>query len=69
MSSPVVLAFIRGDEIKQLIKKAQVQEIPVQTNHWLCNRIEQGCDVGNAVPPALHSEIAAILRMVRRKIA
>jgi flagellar biosynthetic protein FlhB len=69
MSSPVVLAFIRGDEIEQLIKKAQVQKIPMQTNHWLCSRIEQGCDIGNAVPPALHSEIAAILTIVRRRIA
>ena len=69
MSSPVVLAFIRGDEIEQLIKKAQIQKIPMQTNHWLCSRIEQGCDIGNAVPPALHSEIAAILTIVRRRIA
>ena len=69
MSSPVLLAFIRGDEVEQLIEKAQLQEIPVRTNHWLCSRMEQVCDVGIAIPPSLHSEIAAILTLARRKIA
>ena len=69
MSSPVVLAFIRNEEIAQLVEKATSLHIPVQVHHRLCTRIEQLCDVGSAIPPMLHSEIASILRIGRRKIA
>ena len=69
MSSPVVLAFIRNEEIAQLVEKATSLHIPVQVHHRLCTRIEQLCDVGSAIPPMLHSEIASILTIGRRKIA
>jgi flagellar biosynthetic protein FlhB len=69
MTSPVVLAFIREDEIDTLVEKAKLQNIPVDINHWLCKRIEQSCDVGTMVPPSLHSEIALVLTIGRRKIA
>ncbi len=69
MSTPVVLAFIRSEEIKQLVEKATSLQIPVQVHHRLCVRIEQLCDVGSAIPPMLHSEIASILTIGRRKTA
>ena len=69
MTSPVVLALIRGDEIARLVEKAKSQNIPVHINHWLCSRIEQSCDAGTAVPRSLHSEIASVLTIGRRKIA
>lgn len=69
MTSPVVLAFIGEGEIGLLVEKAKSQNIPVDMNHWLCSRIEQSCDAGTAVPPSLHSEIASVLTIGRRKIA
>ena len=70
MSSPVVLAIFRGHEIEQFVFKSRNKSIPVQENHWLCQQIEQSCDVGMAVPPALHCYIAiALLTVGRRKIA
>ena len=69
MSAPVVLAFIQGDEIQKLVAKATSLAVPVQTNDWLCARVELGCDVGHALPPSLHSEIASILRVKRSKTA
>jgi len=69
MSSPVVLAFIRQDEMEALIEKAKANNIPVDINHWLCIQVEQSCDVGTVVPPALHSQIASVLTLGRRKIA
>ncbi|MDP6693136.1 MAG: EscU/YscU/HrcU family type III secretion system export apparatus switch protein [Phycisphaerales bacterium] len=69
MSTPVVLSFIYGEEIKVLATDARQKNIPVQTNHWLCKRIEQSCVVGSSIHPSLHSEIASILTTNRRKIA
>jgi flagellar biosynthesis protein FlhB len=69
MTSPVVLAFIREDEIDSITEKAKLQKIPVEVNYWLCSRVEQSCDIGTAVPPSLHSEIASVLTLGRRKIA
>ena len=69
MTSPVVLAFIREDEIDSITEKAKLQKIPVEVNYWLCSRVEQSCDIGTAVPPSLHSEIASVLTRGRRKIA
>ena len=68
MTSPVVLAFIREDEIDTLVEKANEQNIPVDINHWLCTRVEQSCDAGTVVPPSLHSEIASALTIGRRRI-
>lgn len=69
MSSPVVLAIVRGHEIEQFVFKSRNKNIPVQESHWLCQQIEQNCDVGMAVPPSLHSYIAIALTVSRRKIA
>jgi len=69
MSSPVVLAIFRGHEMEQFVFKSRNKSILVQENHWLCQQIEQNCDVGMAVPPALHSYIAISLTVGRRKIA
>ena len=69
MSTPVVLAFIREEEIDKHVRNAKQHHIPVQLNHWLCQRIEKSCDVGSSIPPSLHSEIASSLTTSRRKTA